>query len=67
QAVDAHGISLTDPRVHVTDVNAPEDLTCPNPRCITNSELTLKRKFYKADSVRQEYRCMYCDEEAETK
>ena len=65
QAVDANGISLADPRVHKTDESAPENLKCPNPRCITNSELTLKRKFYKSDSVRHEYRCMYCDEEAE--
>lgn len=63
EAYDAHGISLANPRVHTSDENAPENLICPNSRCITNSELTLKRRFYKAESDRHEYHCLYCDEE----
>lgn len=63
EAYDAHGISLANPRVHISDENAPENLICPNSRCITNSELTLKRRFYKAESDKHEYHCLYCDEE----
>lgn len=63
EAYDAHGISLANPRVHIFDENAPENLICPNSRCITNSELTLKRRFYKAESDKHEYHCLYCDEE----
>ncbi|WP_422114446.1 aspartate carbamoyltransferase [Gardnerella sp. DNF00109] len=63
EAHDSHGISLANPRVHISDENAPENLICSNSRCITNSELTLKRRFYKAESDRHEYHCLYCDEE----
>ena len=64
QAYDANGISLANPRVHTEDKNAPKDLKCPNIRCITNSELSLVKKFYKDDSDANVYRCLYCDEEA---
>ncbi len=64
ESKDANGISLSLPRIHNNDMNAPKNMTCSNPRCITNSELTLVKKFYKSESGMHEYHCLYCDNKA---
>ena len=64
ESKDANGISLSLQRIHNNDMNAPKNMTCSNPRCITNSELTLVKKFYKSESGMHEYHCLYCDNKA---
>ena len=64
ESKDANGISLSLPRIHNNDMNVPKNMTCSNPRCITNSELTLVEKFYKSESGMHEYHCLYCDNKA---
>ncbi|KFI46720.1 aspartate carbamoyltransferase regulatory subunit [Bifidobacterium bohemicum] len=38
---------------------------CKNPRCVTTTETGLEQRFHLASAARREYRCDYCDEEAE--
>ncbi|RBP97999.1 aspartate carbamoyltransferase regulatory subunit [Bifidobacterium aemilianum] len=40
-------------------------IACKKPRCVTGSEPGIDQAFHLAHSDRQEYRCDYCDEEAE--
>lgn len=39
-------------------------ITCVNPRCVTTTENGIKQRFHLMHNERQEYRCDYCDEEA---
>ena len=49
--------------------NLPEHMvnviTCKNPRCVTTTERGIDQMFHLVHSERQEYRCDYCDEEAQ--
>ncbi|MBB2954860.1 aspartate carbamoyltransferase regulatory subunit [Bifidobacterium commune] len=40
-------------------------IACRNPRCVTTTETGLEQRFHLADADRREYRCDYCDEEAQ--
>lgn len=42
-----------------------EDMRCPNPRCITNSEKYLPAQFYDVKGTRKTLACRYCDYRAE--
>ncbi|MFD0705011.1 aspartate carbamoyltransferase regulatory subunit [Alloscardovia venturai] len=59
-------VSKTTPQLpeHVTNV-----ITCVNPRCVTTVERGLKQQFHMVRSHDDErgvqYRCDYCDEEAQ--
>jgi aspartate carbamoyltransferase regulatory subunit len=37
-------------------------IRCKNPRCITSIEQGLPHIFYLADTVKETYRCKYCEE-----
>lgn len=39
-------------------------LRCVNPRCVTSSERGIDQRFHLTHTIRSEYRCDYCDEEA---
>lgn len=49
--------------------NLPEHvvniITCVNPRCVTTTERGIDQMFHLMHSSREEYRCDYCDEEAQ--
>ncbi|RSX56002.1 aspartate carbamoyltransferase regulatory subunit [Bifidobacterium dolichotidis] len=49
-----------DKPAHVTNI-----ITCVNPRCVTTSERGLTQRFHLSNSGHGEYRCDYCDEEAQ--
>jgi aspartate carbamoyltransferase regulatory subunit len=55
--------------VSKTKPELPQHLTgvvkCKNPRCVTTAETGLEQRFHLANAQRREYRCDYCDEEAE--
>ncbi|WEV52299.1 aspartate carbamoyltransferase regulatory subunit [Bifidobacterium sp. ESL0798] len=40
-------------------------ISCKNPRCVTTAETGLEQRFHLANAERREYRCDYCDEEAQ--
>lgn len=40
-------------------------IVCKNPRCVTTTETGLEQRFHLANADRREYRCDYCDEEAQ--
>lgn len=40
-------------------------ITCTNPRCVTTTERGIEQMFHLMHTEREEYRCDYCDEEAQ--
>lgn len=40
-------------------------ITCANPRCVTTAERGIDQMFHLMHTEREEYRCDYCDEEAQ--